>query len=70
MIAEHMRHTILSMRRVLKRGNEDFAELAPFFLDSLEADLERMAAVQDAAAMENECRSLKEHFSNASTLEP
>ena len=69
MIAEHMRHTIHSMRQLLERGNEDFLERAPFFLDSLEVDLERMADLQDASVSEDAWRSLRMHFKDVSGLE-
>ena len=68
MIAENMQHTIDSMRKALRRGNGDYAELAPFFLDSLEADVERVAGLQDAAVLDDAWRSLRIHFEDASGL--
>ena len=49
MIAENMRQTLDNMRRTLARDNGDYLERASFFLDSLEADVERVAALEDAA---------------------
>lgn len=52
MIAEKMQRTIDNMRRVLARGNGDFEQLAPFFLDSLESEVERVAGLEGAAMLD------------------
>lgn len=51
MIAEKMQRTIDNMRHVLARGNGDFEALAPFFLDSLESEVERVAGLEGAAVL-------------------
>lgn len=51
MIAEKMQRTIDNMRAAHARNNGDFAELAPFFLDNLECDVERVAGLEGAAVL-------------------
>ena len=49
MISESIQVTLINMRLALERNNGDYEELAPFFLDSLEADMERVAGLEAAA---------------------
>ena len=54
MIAEELKKTITNMRAALARGNGDFVEAAPFFLDSLEAEAERVAGLEGAFVLTDE----------------
>ena len=52
MIAEDMKSAIATMRSVLARNNEDFLHLAPYFLDCMEEEAERVEAMETAVLVE------------------
>ena len=51
MIAESLQNTISNMRQLLSRNNGDYEALAGFFLDSLEADVERVAGLENSIVL-------------------
>ena len=69
MITGNMHHAADSMNHVLWHGDEEYAELPPFFVDSLELRVEQGAWRQDTAALEDAWLSLRMHFETAPGLE-